>query len=156
MEDRIMKQAVIIYASTHHENTRKLAEAISRTYSVTLIDATKQQYADLTGYDLIGFASGIDFGRFYKSVEQFLANNLPEGKRVFFLYTCAKTSSRFTSAIKEQALKKSAILLGEYGCRGFNTYGPWKLIGGMNKNHPSSEEIQEALKFFKSLCVSSS
>ena len=150
-----MKHAVIIYASTHHGNTLKLAKAISQTYHVTLIDATRQQSADLTGYNLIGFASGIDFGRFYEAVEQFLVNNLPEEKHVFFLYTCAKNSSRFTSTIKEQALKKNAILLGEYGCRGFNTYGPWKLIGGMNKNHPSPEEIQAALRFYESLLVSS-
>lgn len=146
-----MKRAVIIYASTHHGNTKKLVEAISRVHPVTLIDATKQPEADLSGYDLIGFASGIDFGYFYKSVEDFLIKNLPVGKSVFFLYTCAKPSSRFTETMRQQAIKQNAAVLGEYGCRGFNTYGPWKLIGGMNKNHPSAEEIQKALRFFASL-----
>ena len=146
-----MKQAVIIYASTHHGNTRRLVEAISDAYHIALIDATKQQDADLSGYDLIGFASGIDFGRFYRPVEEFLIKNLPKGKAVFFLYTCAKTSACFTETMRQQAIKKNAVVLGEYGCRGFNTYGPWKLIGGMNKNHPSPEEIQGALQFYGSL-----
>lgn len=83
-----MEKAVIIYASTHHGSTRKLAEAIANQYGIHLIDATKQQEADLSAYDLIGFASGIDFGKFYEVVEQFLEKNLPENKRVFFLYTC--------------------------------------------------------------------
>ena len=38
-----------------------------------------------------------------------------------------------------------------HGCRGFNTYGPWKLIGGMNKGHPSPGEIADALAFYESL-----
>ena len=146
-----MGKAVIIYASTHHGNTKKLLEAIAGKYDIVQIDATKQQQADLSEYDLIGFASGINFGRFYNSVEQFLEHNLPEGKKVFFLYTCAKVNHRFTDKIKVQALEKRAIVLGEYGCRGYNTYGPWKMIGGMNKKHPTEDEIVNAVKFFASL-----
>lgn len=148
-----MEKAVIIYASTHHGNTQKLAESIASQYDIDLVDATKRQTADLSEYDLIGFASGIDFGKFYESVEQFLDNNLPENKRVFFLYTCARVSNRFTETIKTAARKKNAIILGEYGCRGFNTYGPWKMIGGMNKGHPSAIEIQNALLFTESILI---
>ena len=101
-----MKNTVIIYASTPHGHTRKLIEAIAEKYEMDLIDANRKNYADLTAYDYIGFASGIDFGEFYKSAEEFLKNNLPERKNVFFLYTCAKTNERFTKSIKEEALKK--------------------------------------------------
>lgn len=146
-----MYKAAIIYASTHHGSTRKLVEAIADKYEVVQIDATNCQQADLSGYDLIGFASGIDFGRFYDSVEQFLEGNLPEGKRVFFLYTCAKLNHRFTEKIKAAALEKKAVILGEFGCKGYNTYGPLKLIGGMNKKHPSEDEISHAVEFFASL-----
>ena len=144
-----MEKTVIIYASTHHGSTRKLVEAIAEKYDITLIDAAKQQWIDLTEYDLIGFASGINFGKFYGSVEQFLKNNLPKNKRVFFLYTCAKVSSRFTESIRAEAVKKEAVLLGEYGCRGYNTYGPWKVIGGMNKKHPTEEERRMQCVFLK-------
>ena len=146
-----MEKAVIIYASTHHGSTWKLAEAIANQYGIHLIDATKQKMAELSAYDLIGFASGIDFGKFYEVVEQFLEENLPENKRVFFLYTCAKVNHRFTEKIKEAALEKKAVILGEYGCKGYNTYGPWKIIGGMNKKHPSEDEISNAVEFFASL-----
>ena len=146
-----MKKIVLIYASTHHGNTRKLAEAISSRYKITLIDAVRQETADLSGYDLIGFASGIDFGRFYEPVERFLERNLPDGKRVFFLYTCAKPDDRFTGRMREKALQRNAILLGTYGCRRYNTYGPLKLIGGMNKGHPTAEELDGAIRFVKTL-----
>ena len=146
-----MEKTVIIYASKHHGSTRSLAEAIADRYGVTLINAEKENRADLSGYSLIGFASGIDFGKFYDSVEQFLENNLPYNRRVFFLYTCARVSSRFTESIKAAARRKGAVLLGEYGCRGFNTYGPWKLVGGMNKGHPTPEEKAAAIGFYESL-----
>ena len=145
-----MKKVAIIYASTHHGNTRKLVDAIAGKYEIVPIDATICQQADLTGYDLIGFASGIDFGRFYDSVEQFLRKNLPNGKRVFFLYTCAKVNKHFTDSIKTAASEKDALILGAYGCRGYNTYGPWKLIGGMNRNHPSEDEKNAAMEFVES------
>ena len=146
-----MKKTVIVYASTHHGNTRTLVKAIAEKYHVDLIDATSCYQAELSGYEQIGFASGIDFGKFYTCVEQFLKDNLPEGKPVFFLYTCAQKSERFTRTVREAAGKKSAILLGEYGCRGYNTYGPWKLVGGMNRGHPNPKEIGEAMAFFESL-----
>ena len=51
-------KAAIIYASVHHENTKKVVEAIAGENAVDLIDATKEKERDLSGYDLIGFASG--------------------------------------------------------------------------------------------------
>ena len=146
-----MTKTAIVYASTHHGNTRKLAEAIAARYDVTLIDCTLCLQADLSGFDLIGFASGIDFGKFYECIHQFLRNNLPENKQVFFLYTCAKTSDRFTGSIRAEASEKGSLCLGEYGCRGYNTYGPWKLIGGMNKNHPTIDELNLAVSFYESI-----
>ena len=128
-----MKKTVIIYASTHHGNTYKLVKAIAEKYEIKCIDATVVQQADLTEYELIGFASGIDFGKFYVSIENFAKENLPMRKKVFFLYTCAMNRRGFTDAIREIAASKESIILGEYGCRGWNTYGPWKVIGGMNK-----------------------
>lgn len=146
-----MPRIAIIYGSRHHGNTKKLVQEITQKLEIILIDAEQQTHRDLSAYDLIGFASGIDFGRFYDCVERFLRGNLPEKKRVFFLYTCAKTSDRFTGTVRKAAEEKEAVILGEYGCRGYNTYGPWKLIGGMNRNHPSDGEIEGAVSFLKSL-----
>ena len=104
-----MRRAVIVYASTHHGNTRKLVEGIAAYHEIKQIDAMECHSADLSAYDLIGFASGIDFGRFYEPVERFLQENLPEGKQVFFLYTCARTSLRFAESVREEAVKKGLI-----------------------------------------------
>ena len=49
----------IVYYSKHHGNTKKVLDAISENDPVTLIDITKAQNVDFTGYDQIGIASGI-------------------------------------------------------------------------------------------------
>lgn len=68
-----------------------------------------------------------------------------------FSYIPVKVSNRFTDSIKAVAIQKGAIILGEFGCKGFNTYGSWKVIGGMNKNHPSKDELEKCVEFFDSL-----
>ena len=93
-----MKTAIIYY-SAHHGNTRKLVEAVAQGRDVTLIDALTAKSTDLSGYDLIGFASGIYFGKFHQSVVEFAKNNLPQGKKVFFLSTYG--GSNGTRAIEE-------------------------------------------------------
>lgn len=147
------KKTIIIYASKHHGNTYKLVKAISDKYGIAMIDATKETVANLQEYDVIGFASGIDFGKFYESVENFARENLPIKKKVFFLFTCAMERKEFTNSMKEIVLEKEATILGEYGCKGYNTYGPWKIIGGMNKNHPTEAEIMSAVEFFEKLQI---
>ena len=148
-----MKKTVIVYASKHHGNTFKLIKAISDKYEIAIIDATKETHIDPQEYDIIGFASGIDFGKFYLEIENFAREKLPLQKEVFFLYTCAMDREGFTNSIKEIALEKDAVILGTYGCRGYNTYGPWKLIGGMNKSHPTENEIQECVNFYEKLLI---
>ncbi len=100
----MMKKTVIVYASKHHGNTFKLVKAICDKYEIAMIDATKEAHVDLQEFDTIGFASGIDFGKFYLEIENFARENLPFQKEVFFLYTCAMDRNGFTDSIKEIAL----------------------------------------------------
>ena len=91
-----MKTAIVFY-SRHHGNTKKLLDAIAEKYPVTLIDATKNPSPDLSGYDAIGFASGIYYSKYHKSVLK-IAENIPAGKKVFFLHTYgAKKEGYFKS-----------------------------------------------------------
>ena len=49
----------IVYASVHHGNTKRLVKGIAEECQVDLIDVVKQPDANLSRYDMIGFASGI-------------------------------------------------------------------------------------------------
>ncbi len=144
-----MKTAIVYY-SEHHGNTKKLLDKIAEKYPVTLIDITAEPHPELSGYDRVGFASGIYFSKLHKSLIA-AAGTLPENKEVFFIYTCGAQKQGYTSAIRSAALKRNAKILGEYGCLGFDTYGPFKLIGGIAKGHPDADELEKACDFYGEL-----
>ena len=77
----------IVYASVHHGNTEKLVKGIVEECQVDLIDAVKQPDADLSSYDMIGFASGIYFSKFHQSILEFAEKNLPDDKKIFLICT---------------------------------------------------------------------
>lgn len=152
-----MKKTAICYYSQHHGNTKKLLDVICKSDpEVVLIDiakgAGKDGFAGLEAYDRIGFASGIYYSSFAKQLLAYLRNQLPEGKDVFFLYTAgAGRNDRFVREISEAAKEKKARILGTYGCSGYDTFGPFKLVGGLKKGHPDAKEIGEAVQFYRSL-----
>ena len=152
-----MKTTAICYYSQHHGNTKKLLDAIRKSDpEVVLIDVTngvmKDGPADLEEYDRIGFASGIYYSSFAKQLLAYLRDQLPEGKDVFFLYTAgAGRNDCFAREISEAAKEKKARILGTYGCSGYDTFGPFKLVGGLKKGHPDAKEIGEAVQFYRNL-----
>lgn len=143
-----MKTAIVYY-SAHHGNTRKLAEAVAQGRDVTLMDALEVKSADLSGYDLIGFASGIYFGKFHRSVVEFAKNSLPQGKKVFFLATYG--GSNGTKAIEEAVRERDAQIVGSFGCKGYDTFGPFKLVGGICKGRPDETDLKNACRFLDGL-----
>ncbi len=140
-------KTVILYESWHHGNTRKLCEAIKKEYDVTLLNVKEDEIA-LDEYDLIGIASGIAYSKFYKEIEQVTKEKMPPGKNVFLMYTCGKPGKDFAKSIKNTLISKNCNILGTYCCKGYDTYGPLRLIGGINKEHPTEDDIQGAIKFF--------
>lgn len=141
----------IVYCSKHHGNTKKLLDAIAKVHDITLIDATETRTADLTGYDRVGFASGIYYSKFHKLVLKFAEENLPEGMPVFFLYTYGAEKPGYTDAIAKAVKARQGQVLGEFGCFGFNTFGPFKLVGGIAKGHPDAVDLASAVAFYESL-----
>lgn len=145
-----MKTAVVYY-SKHHGNTKKVLDAIAKKYEITLIDVLEQPNVDLSGYDRIGFASGIYYSKFHKTLLKFAEEHMPEGKETFFVYTYGAKKEGYTKAITEAVKKHHAKMMGEFGCFGFNTFGPFKLIGGIAKGHPDQKDYDDAVKFYAEL-----
>lgn len=145
-----MKTA-ICYFSEHHGNTLKVLERLAEEFDIDLIDVRSRVAVHLEMYDAIGFASGIYYGRFHETVTDFARQYLPEGKKVFFVYTCGVPGKGYTDAAAEAAADKNAEILGEFQCKGFDTFGPFKLIGGIAKNHPNEDDVLAAIEFYKSI-----
>ena len=145
-----MKTAIVYY-SKHHGNTKKLLDAIAAGNEVTLIDVTEEPSADRSGYDRIGFASGIYYNSFAKQLIAYAQERLPEKKDVFYIFTHGAPKGIFLTAIRKIAEEKHCRELGSYHCLGFDTFGPFKLVGGIAKGHPTETEINGAVAFYQKL-----
>ncbi len=145
-----MKTAICYY-STHHGNTLQVARAMTQGYDVDFFDLSTQREAALADYDLVGFASGIYGFAFHPSVVAFARKYLPQGKAVFFVYTYGIAKGTGAKEITKVSREKSARILGEFSCRGYNTFGPFKLMGGSGKGRPTREDFHRAGDFFKNI-----
>lgn len=145
-----MKTAVVYY-SEHHGNTKKLLDAIAAKHDVTLINVTKTPETDLSGYDRIGLASGIYYSSFAKQLLAYAEEHLPEGKDVFYIFTHGAPKGMFLNAVRKIAEAKHCRELGDYHCQGYDTFGPFKLVGGIAKGHPTEDEISGAVSFYEGL-----
>ena len=144
-----MKTAIIYY-SKHHGNTRKLVDTIAAKHGVERIDCLNGK-KDLSGYDRIGLASGIYAGHSAKQLQSYAKEHLPENKDVFIIVTSAAPADRYFNDLRKIAEEKRCKVLGTYQCQGFNTFGPFKLIGGTAKGHPTQKELDDVVRFYESL-----
>jgi flavodoxin len=53
--------------------------------------------------------------------------------------------------LKEKLENKGMKVLGGFSCKAWDTYGPFKLMGGINKGRPNEEDLKKAREFAKGL-----
>ena len=145
-----MKTAICYY-SRHHGNTRKVLQSMNDTGDIDLIVVTASQAVRLGDYDCIGFASGIYYGKFHNGVLHFAQQHLPQGKPVFFVYTYGGAKGGGAKAMEEIAQAKGCPVLGEFSCKGYDTFGPFRLVGGIAKGHPNPRDLEKARTFYREL-----
>ncbi|MDI6604254.1 MAG: flavodoxin family protein [Thermoanaerobacteraceae bacterium] len=141
-------RTLIIFTSIHHGNTGKIAKVIAESLNADIIKTNEVNIEDIKNYDLIGFGSGIYYGKFHKNMFD-LIDRLSDlkSKKAFVFSTSGFGSIKFNSFIEEKLKEKGIKVLGSFACKGFATYGPFKLIGGIAKNRPNNEDIQKAKDF---------
>ena len=54
-------------------------------------------------------------------------------------------------AVEDVAREKGCPVLGEFSCKGYDTYGPFKLMGGISKGHPDAQDLENARSFYRTL-----
>ena len=144
-------KTLIIYTSVHHQNTEKVAKVMAEELEADLVPAMEAQPGMPASYDLVGFGSGIYFGKHHKTLLQFV-ETLPAatGKRAFIFSTCGDGKIHH-AALKEKLVNKGFAVADEFFCRGWDTVGPLKLFGGINKGRPDDNDLAAARAFAQGL-----
>ena len=81
-------KALIIYISVHHGSTERVAKVIANILDADLLQVEQADASMLEQYDLIGFGSGIYFGKHHKILLDF-ADRVPvlRNKKAFIFST---------------------------------------------------------------------
>ena len=141
-------KSLIIYKSIHHGNTEKIAKIMAGALEADLMDLKDVSADIINEYDLIGFGSGIYYNKPHKKLIKFV-NELKcvENKKSFVFSTSGMKRAEFNDLLKNELSKKGFEVIGEFNCKGFDTVGPLRFIGGINKGRPNEEDFKNAEKF---------
>ena len=149
-----MKTAIVC-VSVHHGNTWRVASAMAEPLGIEPLEPRNVDINSLLTLDLIGFGSGIYFGGHHRSLLAFV-DRLPfvAGKKAFIFSTSGARNGivqlpwcDYNRALSRKLHKKGFETIGEFSCRGLDTSGPWRLLGGFGRGRPSTEDLQSARDF---------
>lgn len=145
-------KVLVIYKSIHHGNTKKVLDVmvkeLRKKHVVKMLDSSKANEALVKKFDLVVFGSGIYASRHHVSLLKFvdkLSNH--KGKKSVIVSTSGFPLKRFHRALREKLINKGFKIVAEFNCKGWNTFGPFKLFGGMNKGRPNKEDFEKAKNF---------
>lgn len=150
-----MKTLVILY-SYHHHNTEKIAQVMAKVLDAPIKLSHEVNPEEISEYGLIGFGSGIYHGKHHESLLS-LADRLPQvNSGNIFLFSTAGITGDVKIAndhllLREKLKSKGYSIVGEYGCKGFNTNSFLKYFGGMNKGRPNANDLGKAEEFAQNL-----
>ena len=149
-------KVLIIYISVHHGNTEKVAKAMANILDAALLEVKQADASMLEQYDLIGFGSGIYFGRHHDGLLDFVDKlSMLRNKKAFIFSTSGLRKIRFfhdfDKPLKERLQRKGFDIIGEFSCRGLDTYRATKLVGGINRGRPNAKDLKQAEDFARGL-----
>jgi len=145
-------KALLIYVSVHHGNTEKVARNMANVLDADLVQVKQADAAVLGRYDLIGFGSGVYFGKHHASLLDFV-DRLPavRNKRAFIFSTSGLRKIPFVhdfdKSLEEKLRRKGFDVIGEFSCRGYDTSRAAMIVGGINRGRPNTRDLQQAEDF---------
>ncbi|MEE1782898.1 flavodoxin family protein [Streptomyces sp. SP17BM10] len=150
-------KAIIVCTSVSHGNTQRVADVMGRALAAPVVAPEEVDVADLSAYDLVGFGSGIFSGRCHPRLRRFVSA-LPEGGRgKAFVFTTSGLPEPgfrpFTGPLVRRLERKGFAVSDTFSCRGFDTWLPFKLVGGISKARPNADDLAAAHAFAEGLGV---
>lgn len=136
--------------SSHHQNTEKIVQAMAEDTNMETCKISELRNINLSDYDCIGFASGIYYHNFHKSIIELVKETrFTNNQKVFTVYTCGINYINYARSIEKIIKQKECEYIGCFSCRGYDTFSFFEKIGGIAKNHPNNKDKENARKFIE-------
>ena len=146
-----MGKPLIVCVSVSHANTAKVAREIGRVLHADVIEPELVDTATLADREIVGFGSGIYSATAHPRLRGFIAH-LPRvrGTPAFVFTTSGfgRSQSRpWQPSLEDMLGDKGYDVIGCFNCRGFDTWLPLRLVGGINAGHPDEADLADARDF---------
>ena len=139
---------LLIIKSTHQQNTLKIAEAMSEVAPLTVVELENAKNYNFKEYDIVGFGSGIYYGKHDKELMEFIETLCDKPAYSFVISTSGTNNyQKYNKALISLLEKKNKTVLGSFGCKGLDKFFVFKLFGGINKGHPNEDDFDTAQQF---------
>ena len=139
---------LLIIKSTHQQNTLKIAEAMSEVAPLTVVELENVKNYHLSDYDIVGFGSGIYYGKHDKELIDFVQTLCDKPAYSFVISTSGTNNyQKYNKALVKLLESKNKTVLGKFGCKGLDKFFIFKLFGGLNKGHPNEADFDSAQQF---------
>ncbi|MEU6174360.1 flavodoxin family protein [Streptantibioticus parmotrematis] len=148
-------KTLIVCTSVSHGNTRRIADVMGQVLDARVVEPEQVDVAELSAYDLVGFGSGIFSMNFHPRLRRFV-QSLPRGERggafVFSSSGLPEPGFRpYTRGLVRVLEGKGFQVADTFGCRAYDTWLPFKLVGGINKSRPDADDLNAARAFAEGL-----
>jgi flavodoxin len=142
---------LLVCVSVSHGNTREVAEVIAEVLGGDVRAPDEVGPEALDAADVLGLGSGVFHGRHHPALTGFVARLPPgDGKPVFLFATSGMPELRawpFTRRLRRRLVEKGYRVVASFSCRGFDTWRPLRLVGGLNKGRPDAIDLAGARAF---------
>lgn len=145
-------KTLLVFASTHHGNTKRIVDTMAQAISADVVDITADGSPDLSGYELIGLASGVYFNTLHEKINQLAERDIfAPGQKVFLASTCGVGYMNYCAGLKKRLERRSIPVLGCFQCRGYDTFGILGKLGGIARGHPNEKDLDRAASFARTM-----
>lgn len=151
-------KTLVICSSVHHRNTARVAERIAEVLHAEVAAPEAVPYTILDDYDLVGFGSGVYYGRFHAALRDWL-RGLPAAavaRRPAFVFSTSGLSCLWRlwhRPFTRELARRGFAVRGEFHCRGFDSWGPLWIAGGINRRHPDDRDLDRAAAFARRIAA---
>lgn len=130
-------------------NTEKIALKMADAIKADVLSVDKASPDVVAGYSLIGFGSGIYYGKHHEKILGFVESlSVCEDKKAFIFSTSGQIIKSYHQSLREAIKKKGFELLDEFYCLGYDTALDSK---GINRWRPDEHDLKQARIFASSL-----
>jgi flavodoxin len=143
---------LLVVKSVHHGNTAKIARVIAGVLGAEVSSPEETPYSSLVVCGLVGFGSGVYYGQLHPALFEWLRSlpDVPKPTRPAFIFSTSGLpflAKLWHWPLRRLLSRKGFYTVGEFTCRGFDTWGPLWLAGGINRRHPDDRDLARAAEF---------